>query len=452
MATDSSAASDGLRRGLGLLDATMINVGTIIGTSIFIVPSSIAAMFSGSFPTILVWIAGGVVSLCGALCVAELGAAMPRAGGQYVYLQRAFGPLWGWLYGWGASVVINPASIAFVSVGFATYLGFFVPLSPLALKAVAVGLILGLTLLNSFGLRAGAVTQNILTLIKIGAVVGLVALCLLLPGGNGANFQPLWPAEPASQLIGPFGLAMILVLGAYDGWIEVTYVGSEMRRPGRDMPLSILLSTVLVSLLYIGLSLAVLYVLGQAATGKSSQVAADAMRVVLGPAGGALITVAVLVSALGCDHGMIFTSARIPYAMARRGEFFAWAGQLHPRFASPNTALVVQGIWAAILAWSGTYNQLVTYMVIVSFLFYAMSSIGVLVLRRTEPDLPRPYRTWGYPVTPVVFILFSGYLMLNTIVETPRDAAFGVGLLVAGLPVYLWCRARYTTASTVPEG
>ena len=439
----SPVGDDGLRRELGLLDATMINVGTIVGASIFIVPSSIAAAFSGSFPTILVWIVGAVVSLCGALCVAELGAAMPHAGGQYVYLQRAFGPIWGWLYGWGAATIINPASIAFVSVGFASYLGFFVPLGALGVKLVAVGAILLLTLLNCFGLRVGALTQDIVTLIKIGAVVALVALCLLLPGGSTANFQPLWPQESVSALIGPFGLAMILVLGAYDGWIEITYVGSELRRPGRNMPLSIVLSTVLVGLLYVGVSLAVLYVLGQAATAKSSLVAADAMRVVLGPSGGALLTVAVLISTLGCSNGIVFTAARIPYAMARRGEFFSWAGRLNPRYATPNTALVVQGVWASVLAFSGTYNQLVTYMVFVSFLFYSMSSAAVLVLRRREPGLERPYRAWGYPVTPVVFILFSGYLIVNTVRETPQDAAIGAALLLVGLPVYWYCRRRY---------
>lgn len=436
---------DGLRRELGLLDATMINVGTIVGSSIFIVPASIAAAFSASFPTILVWIAGAVVSLCGALSVAELGAAMPRAGGQYVYLQRAFGPLWGYLYGWGAAVVINPSAIAFVSVGFATYLGFFLPLSALGVKLAAAGSILLLTLLNCFGLRVGAVTQDIVTLIKIGAVVALVALCLLLPGGNSANFQPFWPTEPVSALIGPFGVMMILVLGAYDGWIEVTYVGSELRDPGRNMPLSILFSTLLVGLLYVGVSVAMLYVLGQEATAKSSMVAADAMRVVLGPAGGALIAAAVMLSTLGCSNGIVFTAARIPYAMALRGDFFAWAGRLNTRYRTPNTALVVQGCWAAVLALSGTYNQLVAYMVIVSFVFYAMSSAAVLVLRRREPALERPYRAWGYPVTPVVFILFSGYLMVNTIRETPQDAAIGAALLLLGLPVYWYCRRKYAS-------
>lgn len=438
-----AAGEDGLRPELGLLDATMINVGTIIASSIFIVPSTIAALFTGSFPTILVWVVGAVVSLCGALCIAELGAAMPKAGGQFVYLQRAFGPIWGYLYGWGSSIVVNPASIAAIAVGFATYLGFFIPLSALGIKVLAAGSILILTFLNCFGLRVGALTQDVLTLIKIGAVVALVALCLLLPGGHLANIEPLWPREPVGSLVGPFGVAMIAVLFAYDGWIEITYVGSELRNPARDMPRSILMSTVLVSVLYIGVSVAVLYVLGQAATAKSSLVAADAMRVVLGTAGASLITVAVLISTLGSNNGIIFTAARIPYAMARAGQFFPWAARLHPRYATPNTALIAQAVWSAILAMSGTYLQLITYMVFVSFLFYALSCAAVMVLRRREPLLARPYRAWGYPVTPVVFILFSGYLIGNTIVESPWDSAIGAALLAAGLPVYWYCRRHY---------
>jgi len=443
----SHVGADGLKPQLGLLDATMINVGTMVGASIFIVPSAIAAYFSASFPTLLVWIAGGVVSLFGALAVAELGAAMPRAGGQYIYLQRAFGPIWGFLYGWGAAVVINPASMAFIAVAFATYLGFFLPFSPLAVKLVAVVSILALTGLNCFGLRTGAITQNILTLIKIGAVVAFVALCFLLPGGGSANIQPLWSAEPVGALIAPFGLAMILVLGAYDGWIETTYVGSELRNPGKDMARSMVLSTLLVTVLYVGVSLACLWVLGRAATAASTLVAADAMRVVLGPAGGAFITIAILISTTGANNGIVFTAARIPYAMALEGRFFRWAARLDPVHQSPNRVMVVQGLWASALVFSGTYTQLLTYVVFVSFLFYAMSSAAVILLRRREPEMPRPYRAWGYPVTPVVFILFSGYLILNTIVNAPRDAAIGGGLLLLGLPVYAWCRKRYGVVS-----
>ncbi|HJR36099.1 MAG TPA: amino acid permease [Gemmatimonadales bacterium] len=440
-------ASDGLKPQLGLFDATMINVGTIVGASIFVVPSAIAAAFSASFPTLMVWIAGGVVSLFGALAVAELGAAMPRAGGQYIYLQRAFGPLWGFLYGWGAAVVINPAALAFVAVAFGSYLGFFFPMSPLGIKLVAGASILALTALNCFGLRTGATTQNVLTLIKIGAVIGFVALCFLLPGGGPANIQPLWPAEPLGTLIAPFGLAMILVLGAYDGWIETTYVGSELRDPGKDMARSMVFSTLLVTVLYVGVSLACIWVLGRAATAASTLVAADAMRVVLGPAGGAFITIAILISTTGANNGIVFTSARIPYAMALEGRFFRWAAKLDPVHRSPNRVMVVQGFWASALVFTGTYTQLLTYMVFVSFLFYALSCAAVMVLRRREPGMPRPYRTWGYPLTPVVFILFSGYLILNTIVNAPRDAAIGGGLLLVGLPVYAWCRKRYAMVS-----
>jgi basic amino acid/polyamine antiporter, APA family len=427
---------DGLRKELGLLDATMINVGTIIASSIFIVPSAIAAAFTASFPTVLVWVVGALVSLCGALCVAELGAAMPKAGGQFVYLQRAFGPVWGYLYGWGSSVVINPASIAAIAVGFATYFGFFVPLSPTGIKVVAIGSILLLTLINCFGLKVGAITQNVVTIVKIAAVIALILLCLVLPGGNSGNFQPFWPGEQASSLLGAFGVAMVAVLWGYDGWIEITYVGSEMKNPARDMPRSILLSTVLVSVLYVGVSIAILYVLGRENAAKSSLVAADAMKVVLGAGGATFITLAVLLSTLGSNHGIVFTAARIPYAMAREGRFFSWAAELHPRFATPNTSLIVQGIWSSFLVLLGGYGFLISCMVFVSFFFYAMSCIAVIVLRRREPGMPRPYRAWGYPVTPVVFVLFSVYLIVNSIIELPRPSLYGAGFLALGLPFY----------------
>ena len=439
----AGAEHDGLRPQLGLLDATMINVGTMVGSSIFIVPAAIAAAFTGSLPTIAVWIVGGLVSLCGALCVAELGAAMPRAGGQYVYLQRAFGPLWGYLYGWGAAVIINPASIAFVAVGFATYVGYFFPLDAGGVKMVAVASIVLLTGLNFFGLRTGAVTQNVLTLLKIAAVAALVLAGLLLPGGSAANLEPLWPRESAGSLIGPFGVAMVAVLGAYDGWIEITYVGSEMKSPGRDMPRSIVLSTLIVTLLYVGMSSAVLWVLGREGTAGSALVAADAMRVVLGPIGATLIVIAILVSTTGCNNGIIFTAPRIPYAMARAGRFFPWAARLNPRYRTPNTALVVQGVWTCLLAVSGTFIQLLTYVVFVSFLFYALSAAAVIALRRRAPDLPRPYRTWGYPLTPFIFILFATYLVGNTIVESPQDAAVGAGLLLLGVPFYWYFLRTY---------
>lgn len=430
-----------LRAELGLLDATMINVGTMIASAVYLVPAAIAAHFSGVFPTLLVWVVGGVVSLFGALCVAELGAAMPGAGGQFVYLKRAYGPVWGYLYGWGAAVIINPASIAAIAVGFATYLDYFaagagVPLGESGVKIVAVGSIAALTALNYFGLKLGVVTQNVVTLVKIGALVLLVLACVLLPGGGAANFQPLWPTESPMTLLAPFGTAMVAVLYAYDGWIEITYVGSEMKNPGRDMPLSIVISTVLVTVLYVGAAAAFTYVLGHQDVGRSERVAADAATVVIGTIGAGLVAASILISTLGSNNGIVFTSARIPYAMAKDGEFFAWAGRVHPTFAVPTTALIAQGVWSALLTLTGTYNQLLTYVVFVGFLFYAMSAVAVIVLRRREPGLHRPYRAWGYPLTPLVFIAFSGYLIWNTIVEQPVESAIGTGLLVLGLVFY----------------
>ncbi len=439
-----------LKAELGLLDATMINIGTMIASAIYLVPAAIAAHFSGVFPTILVWIVGGVVSLFGALSMAELGAAMPRAGGMFVYLARAFGSVWGYLYGWGAAVIINPASIAAIGVGFATYLDYFttrsgVPLGPWGIKLVAIGSIAALTALNCFGLKLGALTQNILTTIKIAAAAGLIAACFLLPGGSGANLEPFWPTESVGSMIGPFGVAMVAVLYAYDGWVEITYVGSEMKHPQRDMALSILLSTVIVTVLYVGVAFALTYVLGRVEVAKSATVAADAATVVIGAAGAAVIAGSIIISTLGANNGIVFTAARIPYAMARSGQFFAWAGQVHPKYAVPTTSLVVQGVWSALLALTGTYNQLATYVVFVAFLFYAMAAAAVIVLRRREPALARPYRTWGYPITPVVFIAFAIYLVWNTIVEQPLDSAVGTGLLLLGLVFYYgfgWHRAR----------
>ena len=431
-----------LRRELGLLDATMINVGTMIGSAIFIAPAIVALHLTGSVPAVGVWVVGGVVSLLGALCVAELGGAFPEAGGQYVYLREAFGPVWGFLYGWAAFAVINTASVAAIAVAFAAYAGFFVSLSPSGSQLVALVSIIALTALNCRGVRLGAITQNVLTIAKMAALGLLIVAGLALPGGSAANLSPLLPA-PGGGLAGPLGLALIAVLWAYDGWIETTYVGSEIRDPGRVLPRSIILSTVIVIALYTLASLAYVWVLSPGDVAGSTLVASDAARVTLGEAGAALVALAILVSTLGANNGIILTAARIPYAMARGGHFFAWAGRVHPRWATPVIALVVQGAISVALLFTGTYEQLATYVVFASFVFYGMSSAAVIRLRRTRPDLPRPYRAWGYPVTPLVFIGFAAWLVGNTIAEAPRDAAIGAGIILAGLPGYFyWVRKR----------
>lgn len=429
-----------LKRELGLLDTTMLNVGTMIASAIFIVPATVAAQVPGSALMILVWVVGGAVSLLGALSVAELGAAYPEAGGQYAYLREAYGPMWGFLYGWANFAVINPASIAAIAVGFASYLGFFVPLSPLAIQGIAVLSIAMLTVLNCLGVRPGATTQNVLTFLKMGALGALIVTAFLLPGGSADNFQPLWPPGPAGGWIGSFGVAMVAVLWAYDGWIETTYVGSEIKDPGKNLPRSIILSTLIVIAFYVLASVAYSYVLSPARMAGSTLVASDAAQVTLGAVGAGLVAVAILVSTLGANNGIILTAARIPYAMARGGLFFRSQGVVHPRFATPVVALLTQGAIASALALTGRYDQLATYVVFASFVFYALSAGAVIWLRRTAPQVARPYHTWGYPVTPLVFIAFALWLVSNTILESPRESAVGAGLILLGLPGYWYWR------------
>ncbi|HEY3279130.1 MAG TPA: amino acid permease [Gemmatimonadales bacterium] len=429
-----------LKRELGLLDTTMINVGTMIASAIFIVPATVAALVPGSGLMILVWVVGGTVSLLGALSVAELAAAYPEAGGQYPYLREAYGPMSAFLYGWANFLVINPASIAAIAVGFGRYLGFFIPLSPLAIQGVAVLSIALLTALNCLGVRLGATTQNVLTLLKMGALAALIAAAFVLAGGSAANFQPVWAPGTPGQWIGPFGVAMVGALWAYDGWIETTYVGSEIKDPGRNLPRSIILSILIVIAFYVLASVAYSYVLSPARMAGSTLVAADAAKVTLGAVGAGVVTVAILVSTLGANNGIILTAARIPYAMARGGLFFPSQGIVHPRFATPVVALLTQGVISSALALTGRYDQLFTYVVFAQFVFYALSAGAVLLLRRTAPEVARPYRTWGYPVTPVVFIAFALWLVANTIAESPRESAVGAGLILLGLPGYWYWR------------
>jgi len=440
--------SSELRRELTLLDSTMINVGTMIASAIFIVPATVAMHAQGSALTVIVWIVGGLVSLMGALAIAELGAAMPEAGGQFIYLRAAYGPVWGFLYGWGAFMVINTASIAAIAVVFAQYLGYFFPLTAVEIKIVAILSTVVLTTLNCFGLKLGAWTQNVFTFLKMAALAGIIALSFVLKGGAAENFTPFFPAQSFSSLLGPLGLAMVAALWAYDGWIEITYVGSEVKNPQRNLPLSIIFSTLIVITLYVLISIACVYVLsvgtmGEAMKASSSYlVASEVATTIMGTAGAALVTIAILISTLGSNNGIVFTAARIPYAMAKEKLFFHAMGEVHKKYHVPIVALIVQGVWACILTASGSYDQLYTCVVFVSWLFYAMSCGAVIILRHKAPNLPRPYKTWGYPVVPIIFIIFAICLMLNTIIETPLEALIGAGIMLLGLPIYFYWKPK----------
>lgn len=271
--TSSAAPTTDLKRELTLFDAVMLNAGTMIASAIFIVPATVAAAVQGTAVMTLVWVIGGIVSLLGALSVAELAAAYPEAGGQYAYLREAYGTVWAFLYGWSNFSVINTASITAIAVGFAKYIGFFTPLSESEIRIIAIVSIIGLTWLNCRGVRLGATTQNVLTTLKIGALVALIVTSFVLPGGSVTHFQPLWPSQPVGSWIGAFGVAMVAALWAYDGWIESTYVGSEIVNPGRNLPRSIILSTVMVMVLFVLTSVAFAYLLGPGGMASSALVA-----------------------------------------------------------------------------------------------------------------------------------------------------------------------------------
>ncbi len=429
----------GLRRDLTLLDAIMVNMGTMIASGIFLVPATIAHQLQFSGLILLAWVAGGIVSILGALAVAELGAAMPKVGGHYIYLREAYGELWGFLYGWTAFAVINTASISAIAVGFATYLGTIFPLSALEVKTTAIVSIVILTAINCYGLKFGAIVQNVLTIAKIAAFGGLLAAGFVLSAGSWSNLVPFLPDQSSVIVPGTFGLAVLTTLWAYDGWIEVTFVAGEVKSPQRNLPLSIIFSTLAVVVLYSLVNLVYLYVLSPNGVAGSSFVASDTAAVLAGSSAATFMAIAIMISMLGSNNGIVFTAARIPFAMAREGEFFKMMGLVHPRFHTPAMALIAQGVLACLFVTTGTYDQLITYVVFASFIFYGMTAGAVIVLRKKQPELERPYKTWGYPITPIVFMIFSGWLVFNTIMEAPRDAAIGSGIILLGLPAfYYW--------------
>ena len=427
-----------LERVLSLLDATMINVGGIIGSGIFMVPATVAFFTGSSSLFFLVWILGGIVSLFGALSVAELGAAMPRAGGQYVYLNEAYGPLWGYLYGWSAVAVINTASIAAVGVAFSEYLGFFFPISDASIKGIAVGTIVLLTIINIVDVKSGAWFQNLFTLSKLGAIFGIILLGLVMEGGTNQNLSPIFSDKPFIGLIGPLGLAMVSVLWTFDGWIFITYVAGEVKNPGRNIPLSLIFCMLIVVSVYLLLNYVLLFTLGFTGMNGSELVVSDAASVFLGNKGAAVVTIIILISLIGANNGFVLSSARINYAMARDKLFFNQAAQIHSRFKSPANALIIQCVWACLLTFTGTFNQLITYIIFTSWIFYGMSAGAVIILRKKKPDMDRPYKTPAYPWIPIIFIFFAIFLTINTIMEAPRDAAIGAGIILAGLPLYYY--------------
>jgi len=427
----------GLRRSLSLLDATLVNVGVMIGSAVFLTASDVARALPQPLLQLAVWAVAALLSLAGALTIAELGAAFPKAGGLCVYLREALGPFWGFFYGWALLVVIQTAAIAAVAVAFASYCGHFLPLAPRAADLVAVAAIAALTGINVLGVREGVWTQNVVTGAKVLVVGGLIAAAFLGSAGSPSHFAP--SSHPWT--FAAFGAAAIGPLFAFDGWITTSYIGGEIKSPGRNLPLAALLSIALVTLLYLGLNAGYLYVLGSDRVAASPLVAADTARALLGPRGADLAAGMVVLATVGGLNGNILGGARVLYAMAEAGLFWRAAGRVHPRFGTPAAALLAQGVVSIGFVFTGRFDQLLTSCLFASWLFYGLGGVAVFVLRR-RTDLDRPYRVWGYPVVPAAFVASAALLLVSTVAADPRDSVLGAALLLTGVPAYVFLNRR----------
>jgi basic amino acid/polyamine antiporter, APA family len=432
------AAPAQLRRILGLWDLVGMIIGTVIGSGIFLVPGAVLRAVGNSVPVaLMVWLAGGVLSLLGALTCGELSAMKPQAGGLYVYIRECYGPFLGFLFGWTLFFVIGSGSIATLAVAFSSYLGEFVTLSPWGMKAVAALMILVITVVNVLGTRSSANLLNVTTAIKVAAVLA-VGVVLLWHGQHSVFGDASSAAHPAN-LIG-FGLAMISVLWAYEGWQYVTYVAGETVNPQRTFPLAFLIGTGILITTYLLANLAYVAALGTSGVAESTRVAASALALVVSHGAGKLVAAAILISMFSAANALILNSPRVFYAMAKDGLFFVSLSKIHPKFGTPAIAVCVAGVWSALLALTGTYEQLLTYVVFIAWIFYALAAATLFVYRKRSPDAVRPYRVPGYPFTPLLFIIAALMLVGNTIVTQPVRAAIGLSIVFLGAPAYAFWR------------
>lgn len=449
-----------LQRRLGAWDATLITIGSVIGTGIFITSADIARVLPDGRLLMLVWVVGGLLSIAGALSYAELGALYPDAGGIYTFLKEAYGPLPGFLYGWVCFLVIFSGGIAALAVAFGVYLGSFFPffgpehvLAAVDLggwewtfsgaQLAAVAAILLLTAINYVGVREGAAVQNLLTVIKIGAVIAFCVLGFWVAAPEPASPAAApGPAELPFGLVAGFGIGMIAALWTYDGWYGATFSAGEMRRPERQLPIGLIAGTALIMLLYLALNAVYLKALSLGEMAATPRIGETAAAALFGPTGARAVAAAVVISTLGCLSSTILYSSRVYQPMARDGVFFRALARVHPRYRTPGRSLWAQSLWAVVLAASGTYEQIYTYVVFAAVLFHAATGGAVFVLRRKRPDAERPYRVWGYPVVPLVFIAASGVLVVNTLWEKPVESLSGLGFLALGLPAYFWWRRK----------
>jgi len=426
-----------LPRTLGLLDALSIVIGIVIGGGIFLVPNLIAQNLPSAAWILGIWVFAGVVSFFGGLACAELGAAMPATGGQYVYLREAYGPMVGFLCGWTNFLVARGAQSAWLAVVLSIYISYFHPFGPFASKVIAVAAIAFFTFVNYRGVSLGALVQKSFTLAKLVGILVIVGSAFFLGHHSTA------PTAPAATItLSSFGVALIACLLAFDGWVQMSFVAGEIKNPRRNILFALAFGIAAVIAVYLLANMAYLRVLSIPEIASSAHVGADAAGRVMGPVGGTLVSLIILLSIIGALNGAILTCPRVYFAQAQDGLFFRRFGEVHPRYQTPGFAILAQGVWAAVLIISGSYETLIDYAMFAIWLSYVFMIAGVVVLRRTQPDLPRPYRMWGYPVTPLLFLGVALWFLGNMLVTRPTPSLAALGLVAAGVPVYfVWRRA-----------
>jgi len=441
------ASGGGLERGLGPLEATTLVVGGTIGASIFLVPAAIASEVGAPGLALVTWAVTGLLALCGALSFAELAGAIPETGGTYQFLKRAYPntPI-AFLFGWMMFFAYAAGACAVVATMAAQYAGHFLSqvmdYGPIASRTVAVAVIAALVLVNCLGVRQGGRTQNILTFLKVGGMLAIIAICFLL-GGKGSPFEPVLPAgRSGPQIVSSVGTAMILSIFSFSGWFFVTHVAGEVRDPAKNLPRAIFVGMGIVIVLYLAVNAAYLYALPFDTLKGSSRVAADAMAAAAGPLGGDVIAVVVMLSALGSANAQLLNYPRIAFSLAEDGYFFERLKQVHPTRRTPVAAIVGFGLVASVFAAIGTYQQILSAVGFVNQLFMALTVAGLIVLRRREPDLPRPFKVPGYPLVPLLYVAILIWYLGNLLVARRGPSLVGVGIVLAGLPFYWYWRRR----------
>jgi APA family basic amino acid/polyamine antiporter len=431
-----------LPRRLGLGSAIAVLVGSTIGSGIFRVPAGVAATLGVPGPVILAWVLGGVVALAGALALAELAAALPRSGGVFAFLLEAFGPVPAFLFGWSELTVIRASALGAIATIFAEYLGYFLHFDPPTIRHVAAVAIVVMGVLNYVGVRAASAVMNLVTIAKFGAVALLGLLAFTAAGGSAAHFTPLWTGSVSISLI---ATALVPIMWTYDGWADLAFMGGEVRDPGRVLPRALIVGTGAIVAVYLLLNAAYVYLVPLPEMATSRLVAATAAERIplLGDNGGAVVSALVMLSCFGALNGSMMTGPRIFFAMADRRLFFPAIARVSPRFHSPSVAIGLATALGVVYVLLNNFQQLADKFILGIWPFYALAVAAVYVLRRTRPDMPRPYRTVGYPVTPAVFLLASVGMVVNALITDPVNTGVTFGIILAGLPVYaVWKGVR----------